>query len=92
VYSPFLKALLMTLESKTPVTPTPAPTLLKPEQHHSKAAEHLEHAAKSHKEVAKLIGANDHAGAQAHTKVAHEHLTQAQTHVEAAKKTTTVAK
>jgi hypothetical protein len=52
----------------------------------------LEHAAKSHKEVAKLIGANDHAGAQAHTKVAHEHLTQAQTHVEAAKKATTVAK
>jgi len=53
----------MTLESKTPVTPAPAPTLLKPEQHHSKAAEHLELAAKAHKEVAKLIGANDHTGA-----------------------------
>jgi hypothetical protein len=63
-----------------------------PQQHHTQAAEHFEHAAKSHKEVAKLIGANDHAGAQAHTKVAHEHLTQAQTHVEAAKKATTVAK
>jgi hypothetical protein len=90
--SPILKAISMTLESHTPATPTPTTASLKPEQHHSKAAEHLEHAAKSHKEVAKLIGANDHAGAQAHAKVAHEHLTQAQTHAEAAKKATTVAK
>jgi hypothetical protein len=86
VYSPFLKALLMTLESKTPVTPTPAPTLLKPEQHHSKAAEHLELSAKAHKEVAKLMTANDHTGAQAHIKVAQEHLAHAQTHAESAKK------
>jgi hypothetical protein len=82
----------MTLESKTPVTPAPAPTLLKPEQHHSKAAEHLELAAKAHKEVAKLIGANDHTGAQAHVAVAHEHLTHAQTHADAAKKAMPTAK
>ena len=78
----------MTLESKTPVTPAPAPTLLKPEQHHSKAAEHLELAAKAHKEVAKLISANDHTGAQAHVAVVHEHLT----HAEAAKKAMPAAK
>ena len=90
--SPFLKVLPMTFDTKTPVTPTPAAVQLKPEQHHSKAAEHLELAAKSHKEVAKLIGANDHTGAQAHVKVAQEHLTQAHTHAEAAKKAMPAAK
>ena len=82
----------MTLESKTPVTPTPAPTVLKPEQHHTKAAEHLEMAAKAHKEVAKLISANDHTGAHAHVAVAHEHLTHAHTHADAAKKAMPAAK
>lgn len=86
----------MTFDNKTPATPTTAstatPTALKPEQHHSKAAEHLELAAKSHKEVAKLIGANDHTGAQTHAKVAQEHLSQAQTHAEAAKKAMPAAK
>lgn len=82
----------MTFDTKTPVTPTPAAVQLKPEQHHSKATEHLELAAKSHKEVAKLIGANDHTGAQAHVKVAQEHLTQAHTHAEAAKKAMPAAK
>ena len=48
------------------------------QQHHSKAAEHYELAANSHKEVANCIGANDHAGAQAHTKVASEHVAKAQ--------------
>jgi hypothetical protein len=91
-YSPFLKVLPMTLESKTPVTTATAPTLLKPEQHHSKAAEHLELAAKAHKEVAKLITANDHTGAQAHVKLAHEHLTHAQTHADSAKKAMPAAK
>ena len=74
----------MTFESKTPVTPAPAITLLKPEQHHTKAAEHLELAAKAHKEVAKLIVANDQTGAHAHVKLAHEHLTHAQTHADSA--------
>jgi hypothetical protein len=82
----------MTLESKTTVTPAHAPTLLKPEQHHSKAAEHLELAAKAHKEVAKLISANDHTGAHAHVAVAHEHLTHAHTHADAAKKAMPAAK
>jgi hypothetical protein len=90
--SSFLKALPMTFDTKTPATSTPAPAMLKPEQHHSKAAEHLELAAKSHKEVAKLIGANDHTGAQTHAKVAYEHMTQAQTHAEAAKKAMPAAK
>lgn len=56
------------------------------EHHHSKVAEHLELAAKSHKEVAKLIGANDHAAAQTHAKVAGEHFAKAQEHMELAKK------
>lgn len=87
-----LKVLPMTFDNKTPATPTAVPTPLKPEQHHSKVAEHLEMAAKSHKEVAKLIVANDHTGGQAHVKVAQEHLSQAQTHAEAAKKATPAAK
>jgi hypothetical protein len=95
--SPFLKVFPMTFDNKThasttPATATPATATLKPEQHHSKAAEHLELAAKSHKEVAKLIGANDHTGAHAHAKEAHEHVTQAQTHAEAAKKAMPAAK
>lgn len=68
-------------------------TAVTPQQHHTQAAEHLELAAKSHKEVAKLIGANDHKAAQAHTLVAKEHMVKAQEHVtEAVKKTPTVAK
>ena len=82
----------MSFESKTPVTPTPVPVQLKPEQHHSKAAEHLELAAKSHKEVAKLMGANDHVGAQTHAKVAGEHFVKAQEHMELAKKAVPSAK
>ena len=62
----------MTLNTQTPVT-----TAVKPEHHHTKVAEHLEMAAKSHKEVAKLISANDHTAAQAHAKVAEEHMTNA---------------
>ena len=80
----------MTFETPTPATSASAS--LKPEQHHTKAAEHLELSAKAHKEVAKLITANDHAGAQAHVKVAHEHLTHAQTHAESAKKAMPAAK
>ncbi len=71
----------MTFDTKTPAT-----TALKPEQHHSKVAEHLEMAAKSHKEVAKLITANDQAAALAHAKVAEEHLTKAKEHADLAKK------
>jgi hypothetical protein len=56
-------------------------TALTVQQHHTKAAEHLELAAKSHKEVAKLIGANHHAAAQALIKVAKQHVVKAQDHV-----------
>jgi hypothetical protein len=80
----------MTLnEMKTHDTTTAAT----PQQHHTQAAEHFEHAAKSHKEVAKLIGANDHKAAQAHTLVAKEHAAKAHEHVtEAAKKSAVDAK
>jgi hypothetical protein len=68
-------------------------TAVTPQQHHTQAAEHLEHAAKSHKEVAKLIVAGDHKAAQAHTLVAKEHTVKAQEHVaEAVKKSAAVAK
>ena len=79
-----LKADHMTFETQKSTSPA-LPTL-KPEQHHQKAAEHLELAAKSHKEVAKCIGANDHAAAQTHSKAAHAHMTQAHEHADAAKK------
>jgi hypothetical protein len=80
----------MTLNATTTHDTSTASTA---QQHHSQAAEHLELAAKSHKEAAKLIGANDHAAAQAHVKVAHGHTSKAQDHVvEAAKKTTSAAK
>lgn len=63
------------------------------QQHHTQAAEHLELAAKSHKEAAKLIGSHDHAAAQTHVKAAHAHTTKAQDHVnEAAKKSAATAK
>jgi hypothetical protein len=74
----------MTLNTQTPMTP--ATTAVKPEQHHTKVAEHLEMAAKSHKEVAKHITANDHAAAQTHAKVAEEHMTKAKEHADLAKK------
>jgi hypothetical protein len=77
----------MTLNTQTPTT-----TAVKPEQHHTKVAEHLEMAAKSHKEVAKLITANDHAAAQAHAKVAEEHMTKAKEHADLAKKATPASK
>ena len=80
----------MTLhETKTHDTSTAATV----QQHHTQAAEHLELAAKSHKEAAKCVGANDHAAAHTHAKVAHEHVAKAQDHVVAAgKKTTSAAK
>ena len=63
------------------------------QQHHTQAAEHMEHAAKAHKEAAKLIGINDHTGAQAQVKVAHAHAAKALDHViEATKKTAPAAK
>ena len=71
----------MTLNTQTPTT-----TAVKPEHHHTKVAEHLEMAAKSHKEVAKLISANDHTAAHAHAKVAEEHMSKAKEHADLAKK------
>jgi hypothetical protein len=86
---PFSKDTAMTFnDPKTTATPaTPA----KAEQHHAKAAEHLEYAAKSHKEVSKLLSANDATAAKAHVKVAQEHMDKAHEHAEAAKKATVAA-
>lgn len=80
----------MTLNEVKPHDTSTAATL---QQHHTQAAEHLETAAKSHKEAAKLVVVNDHKAAQVHVKNAHEHVTKAQDHVaEAAKKTSLMTK
>lgn len=77
----------------TATKPHDTSTATTTQQHHTQAAEHLELAAKSHKEAAKLIGANDHTAAHAHVKTAQEHVVKAQDHVvESAKKTTAAAK
>lgn len=69
------------------VKTSPIPATTTAQEHHSKAAEHLDIAVKSHKEAAKLLGANDHKGAEAQAKIAHEHTAQAKEHMtEAAKK------
>lgn len=79
--------------SYTESKPHDTSTAATPQQHHTQAAEHLELAAKSHKEAAKLIAANDHKGAQVHVKTAHEHTAKAQDHVaEAAKKSAAASK
>jgi hypothetical protein len=86
---PFSKDIAMTFnDPKTTATPA-AP--VKAEHHHAKVAEHLEYAAKSHKEVSKLLSANDAAAAKAHVKVAQEHMDKAHEHAEAAKKATVAA-
>ena len=84
----------MTLHSSKPHdTSTAAPNAVSPQHHHLQAAEHFEHAAKSHKEVAKLMGVNDHTSAHAHIKTAQEHATKAQEHVvEAVKKSAPASK
>ena len=85
-----LKAHHMTFEPQK--STSPALATLKPQQHHQKAAEHLELAAKSHQEVAKFMGANDHAAAQTHSKKAQEHMSQAHEHADAAKKAMSASK
>jgi len=56
------------------------------QQHHVQAAEHLELAAKSHKEAAKLISAGDHKGALQHMETAKNHTSHASEHVKEAHK------
>lgn len=86
----FLKDIPMTFNLTKPHDTSTAATS---EQHHKQAAEHFEQAAKSHKEVVKLMGANDHVSAQTQIKTAHEHAAKAQDHaVEAAKKSAPVSK
>ena len=82
-FSPILKDAEMTYtETKTHDTSS-AQTA---QQHHMQAAEHLEAAAKSHKEAAKLIGSGDAKGAQTHIEKAKTHAAQAAEHVMEAEK------
>lgn len=52
-------------------------------EHHLKASEHLEIAAKSHKDAAKHLVAGDHKSAAQHASIAQEHTLQAGQHVTA---------
>lgn len=57
------------------------------QDHHLEAAEHLDHASKSHREAAKLIEGGDHHAASSQAKLAEEHTAHAAHHViEAANK------
>jgi hypothetical protein len=57
------------------------------QEHHLKAAEHLDHASKSHREAAKLLESGDHHAASSQAKLAAEHTAHAAHQViEAAKK------
>ncbi len=56
------------------------------QQHHVQAAEHLELAAKSHKEVAKLISSGDHKDVASHVEMAKTHTAHAADHVVEANK------
>jgi hypothetical protein len=47
------------------------------QDHHLKAAEHLDHASKCHKETAKLIQDGDHHAASSQAKLAAEHTAHA---------------
>ncbi|WP_460487516.1 hypothetical protein [Curvibacter fontanus] len=63
------------------------------QQHHVQAAEHLEQAAKSHKDAARLLGSGDPSGAQIHVEKARTHSVQASEHVvQATKKSAAPAK
>lgn len=57
------------------------------QQHHVQAADHLEQAAKCHKDAARMMGSGDPKGAQVCADKAKTHAAQAAEHViEAAKK------
>jgi len=89
-FSPQLKDIDMTLNETKNHDTTSAQTA---QQHHVQAAEHLEQAAKSHKDAAKLMGSGDPTGAQIHVEKAKTHSVQASEHVvQAAKKSATPAK
>lgn len=51
------------------------------QQHHLKAAEHLDLASKSHKEAAKLHSSGDHKAAENQAKMAQDHTSKASEHV-----------
>jgi hypothetical protein len=81
----------MTLNSTATATATDTAAHTVP-QHHLKAAEHLEHAAKAHKDAAKMHVAGDHKATEQHIQTAREHTSKAAVHVtEAAKKSAATA-
>lgn len=66
------------------LTQTDAPTTTQTQavqQHHLKAAEHLDLASKSHKEAAKLHASGEHKAAENQAQMAKEHAAKAAGHV-----------
>jgi len=61
------------------------------QDHHLKAAEHLDHASKCHKETAKLIQGGDHHAASSQAKLAEEHTAHAAHQVVQASKKSSIA-
>jgi hypothetical protein len=89
----FLKALMTLNDNSKHDVKHDTTTANTEQQHHVQAAEHLELAAKSHKEAAKLISAGDHKAALQHVEIAKSHTTHASDHVkEAHKKSMPAAK
>ena len=82
-FSPILKDTEMTYTETKTHDASAAQTA---QQHHLQAAEHLEAAAKSHKDAAKLMGSGDPKAAQIHVEKAKSHAAQAVEHVMEAEK------
>jgi hypothetical protein len=73
-----------------PTASTDTVSKINPQEHHLKAAEHLDHASTHHKEAAKMILAGDHHAASSQAKLAAEHTAHAAHQViEGAKKAAT---
>lgn len=86
IFIHFLKATMTLNDNTKHDTKHNTTTASTEQQHHVQAAEHLELAAKSHKEVAKLISAGDHKGALQHVETAKTHTSHASEHVKEAHK------
>jgi hypothetical protein len=69
--------MMLTLNKTHSAKPADVNSKTTAQDHHLKAAEHLDHASKHHKETAKLIQAGDHHAASSQAKLAEEHTAYA---------------
>lgn len=71
--------------SLTSATPNNNSTDTTTQDHHVKAAEHLESASQCHRHAAKCVSEGDHETVASKVKEAAEHIEQATSHIESAK-------